>query len=228
MPRRQNEFDKMFEGVGHYWDKLWGNQTDEQENRDLEREKSRTTGQSPAKDWSGFKDLNPDDIIGMSDTEKLHLARRLSGDYGMTMEDMHKYMPSFDERGFRNIGIETRQMQREGAADIAGIGMKQQDNLLDMALKQESSRAKSGFAVTGNPMIDKQRENIYKDIDVTSGRRYDTLLDDVWAQREKGYDLKEDYQEDLGLRIIDYEKGLEDEEDDEDGSTWYKPWTWGD
>ena len=134
------------------------------DSEDLEKHKREKTGQSPAEDWEGFKNLNPDDLIGMSDEEKLHLARKLSGDFGMTMDEMHKYMPSFDERGFQNIQREKGILGREAASDISGIGTGARTNLLELALGDESRKSKSGFAVTGNPMIDKQRQNIYKDI----------------------------------------------------------------
>lgn len=195
----------------------------------LETTKQERTSESPTEDWEGFKNLNPDDLIGMSDEEKLHLARKLSGDYGMTMDEMHKYMPSFDERGFQNIQREKGILGREAASDITGIGMGQRANLLELAMGDDARKSKSGFAVTGNPMIDKQRQNIYQDIDRTSKGRWDSLLDDVWRKDEEAFGLKEDYQEDLGTRIIDHETYVDlpgDDDDEVAEEKWYKPWTW--
>jgi hypothetical protein len=165
----------------------------------------------PPTSWSEYKYTNPQRIIEMDESDRLSMMRNLTGDEDMQVWEMYKYMPDFDERAFRNIQTERYAIQREGAADIAEIGTKQQENLLGLALKQEQAKFKSGFASTGNPMIDRQRQNIYQGISTGTGRRRDTLLDDVWAKRDEARILKKDYREELGESMLDYQEKLEDE-----------------
>lgn len=165
----------------------------------------------PPSSWTEYKYTNPQRIIEMDESDRLSMMRTLTGDDDMQVWEMYKYMPDFDERGFRNIQTERYAIQREGAADIAEIGTKQQENLLGLTMKQAQAKSKSGFASTGNPMIDKQRENIYRGISTGTGRRRGTLLDDVWAKREEAYDYKKDYHEELSESMLDYQEKLQEE-----------------
>jgi len=173
--------------------------------------------------WGTFTDLDAQDFINMTDEERLNAARRLTGDSKLTMGDLDKYFPEYDtkeeERLFRDIDQTKRHLQEgriQGAEDIRDIQLGQRGNLLDMTIKQDSTRARSGFQATGNPMIDRQRDTIYDDISRgidTSYRktqqRDKDFLHDIHDKRDDIDIVRSDFHESFGERAITYEDNLE-------------------
>ncbi len=168
-------------------------------------EKAKEAGKDDAKDYQGFGDVDPQDMTGWSDQEKLEWARNLTGDFTMTMDEMHKYFPKFDQEELDY----TREL---GASKIKDIGMEGRGNLLQMALGGKAQKGRSGFAKTGNPMIDKQRETMYGQM----SSAMDTSFKET--QRNVSEQLV-DYQGDFGERAIDYEDMLDEEKDKDSGSS---------
>jgi len=143
-------------------------------------------------DYEGYKELSPQQVAGMSDEDKLQWARAMTGDFSMTIDDVHQYFPQFD--------TEELAYKRETAADaVAGIGTGARGGLLKMAMDTTSTKARSGFSATGNPMIDKQRENVYRDMD----QQMDTSFQASEYDESK---LWTDFQQDWAERAIAYEE----------------------
>ena len=176
--------------------------------------------------WGEYKDLDSKDFIGMSDEEKLKWARDLTGDQSLTMGDLSKYFPEYDDREEKGLYRDVEQIERrsqegllQGAEDVRDIQLGQRGNLLEMAIQQDSTKARSGFHTTGNPMIDRQRLNIYgaisRGVDTTFRKTEQRELDfqhDVRDTKDDIYDLRDDFLESWAERAIAYEDKLEAEE----------------
>ena len=182
--------------------------------------------------WSEYKDLDSKEFIGMSDAEKLEYARKLTGDPSLTMGDLDKYFPEYDTREEKTLYRDIDKLRRhstadllQGAEDVRDIQLGQRGNLLEMSLQQDSAKARSGFHTTGNPMIDRQRQNIYSDIsrgvDTSFRKTQQRALDfehDVLDTRQDIYQLRDDFLETWAERAISYEDKMEAEEAADDAS----------
>ena len=142
-------------------------------------------------DWEEFKNMDPGDFIGLTDEQKWSIAADLA-EYGdITQEDFQKYMPTYD--------MEEELYKREaGATAIAQTGMKRQAPLQQLKEKMDLLHTKQNFESTGNPMIDRQRFNIFADIGSENKEIWQGLLHDVDLQRT-------DFMEIFASDLIDYD-----------------------
>jgi len=155
------------------------------------------SGTEPMERYTGWdeyaeKDWSEDEFFEMSSTEKRIMAQdifKADTDYA-SFNKWSQYGPKYDMDAQRKRLTET-------GTDISNIGESGQSSLLSLSQGQEGQAAKRGFASTGNPMVDRQRENIFKGMskDITSS--YDAYQDSVTAQRK-------DYQEEWEGALMDY------------------------
>jgi hypothetical protein len=183
-----------------------------------------------ATNWQQYQDVDSATFAGYDDDYLLTLAENLV-DVDISAEDLAKYMPKYDQRGEDNIRQEMKWLRDDRAfnklqqvQELGGIGQSRQDELLGMAQDRFGASVGSGFTSTGNPMIDRQRRNIYQDISEQTGTAYAgiqqddrALSRDLWRSEEDIYQLQEDYQQKFGERLIQYEDRIEAEEAAEEG-----------
>tara|TARA_R100000808_G_C2153353_1_gene163456 strand:- start:1042 stop:1833 length:792 start_codon:yes stop_codon:yes gene_type:complete len=78
----------------------------------------------------------------------------------------------------------------EAGEEISRIGEGIQGNLLDLTRKQQIATSRRGFAITGDPTIDRNRQNIFAQASERS--------EDLWEQSEdKVEDLRDKYSRNL-------------------------------
>jgi len=173
-------------------------------------------GVDPPQTWSEFVAMDPTTFSQYGDDTLLNMARKLSGNDAMTMDEMKQYLPQYDEQGYRDIWKEGAQRRRKHGEAIAGFGMEKRTDLLSQAIAKDKSIKKGGFAATGNPMIDRQRQSAYRDINVSQEREWRSLLDDVWSTDKDIRKHREDYQQTWAERLLDYEEELQLESEESD------------
>ena len=161
--------------------------------------------------WQQYSSADPSEFAGMDDDYMLELAQNLV-DVDISAEDLAKYMPKFDQRGLQNIRQEMRYTRQAYGEEIADIGQSKQGDLLQAAIDKSNAQRKGGFSSTGNPMLDRQRRNTYQDISQGQSRKYSDLEAEHWRGMEDQHQLKEDYQQAFGERLIDFETMREKEE----------------
>ena len=179
--------------------------------------------------WQDFQNLDPDAFDDYSDEWLLDMATNLV-DVDLSAEDLAKYMPQYDKRGEDNIRKELKYGGLQTAQEIGDFGQSKQGDLLDQAIARQNQMGKGGFAATGNPILDRQRRNVFQDISQQGDRVYQDHEMEQWKAGEDIYRLKEDYQEDWAERLISYEDKIETDEAIEaaefDEYQWYNPGDW--
>ena len=149
---------------------------------------------SPVSSWEEFTDLDPSQLLQF-DSDQMHSMSEELADMEIHKKDFFKYMPQYDERGEENI----RQSRRYARGAEARQG---QTELLELAQSKYGQQSRSGFASTGNPMIDKQRQDIQTDIAQSTAQAEFDFGQEI-------YDYQEDYQQKFGERLIAYEDRIE-------------------
>jgi hypothetical protein len=153
-------------------------------------------------DWGDYKDMDFSEFAGMSDEDRLAMAQNL-GYSGMSQEDIDKYMPEYDYTA-------EERLREDAARQISGIGEGAQTSLMKAAEAEAGLKSQQGFEATGNPMVDKQRENIFEGIQTAS--------EDAFRTTQRGVsDLREKAMQDWGTRLIEYDDLVSAEDEDEGG-----------
>jgi hypothetical protein len=154
-------------------------------------------------DWSDYTDTDPSDFSNLSDENLRTMSQSLT-DMGISEDDFAKYMPKYDERGEFNI-------RQSRAFDRLSEARSGQAELIEVAQNKYGQQSRSGFASTGNPMIDKQRQDLMTDMSQSTSQA-------EWAMSQDIYDYQEEFQQKFGERLIAYEDRIEkknaSEEDD--------------
>ena len=135
-------------------------------------------------------DFTTEDLINMSDNELAAFTQNVyKGDTDFAsfdMGDFHRYMPGgYDWQ-------EEKDVYGEAGKDISKIGETAQSSLLSLSQSQSKQTAQRGYATTGNPMVDRQRENIFSGIQKDTTNRWDTATEDVTTLREDYHTEYED------------------------------------
>jgi len=154
--------------------------------------------------WDEYKDLDPGQFIDYDDEQRLLLAENLA-DMDISADDLAKYMPVYDERGEQNIRAERDFARTQQGQEISDIGRSKQSELLTMAQDKFSTMRTGGFASTGNPMIDRQRQGIYSDISSETSKAWGQMQEDERLFSEDIYSYQEDFMQKFGERLIEYE-----------------------
>tara|TARA_Y100000593_G_C4300650_1_gene333180 strand:+ start:429 stop:1382 length:954 start_codon:yes stop_codon:yes gene_type:complete len=140
-------------------------------------------------------EFTTDDLIGMTNEERMNFFRDIykgETDYASYSEkDFYKYMPTYDRGG-------EKEFRTEGYKDVRRGAEKAQTGLMGLIAKDEIATGQRGFAKTGNPMIDRQRESIFSNMYETQWEHYDDAMEDVTGYRE---DFHTEF-EDAGLDWI--------------------------
>ena len=121
---------------------------------------------------AGIGDFRDVDFANMSEEERASELRKLFGkDFDAGDTDLY-----FDQEYDEEQELDVRET---GAQEIGAIGGRAQSGLLELATGEAQMKSRSGFAQSGNPMIDKQRRDIFADITTETGETYKGLLDTV-------------------------------------------------
>ena len=115
-----------------------------------------------------FKDMN---FADMSQAQRSNAIKDLLGEHA-TDADVAKYYDKYDWQ-------EDQRTRSKGASEISSIGEGAQESLLGLSQANQSVASKTGFASTGNPQIDMQRRNIFKQITSQTGDAFTGLLDNI-------------------------------------------------
>ena len=126
-----------------------------------------------------FKDMN---FADMSQAQRSNAIKDLLGEHA-TDADVAKYYDKYDYQEDQNV-------RGKGAREIGQIGEGAQESLLGLSQATQSVASKTGFAATGNPQLDMQRRNIFKQISSQTGDAFTGLLENI-----KG--LKDAYNESI-------------------------------
>ena len=170
-------------------------ETDEMKKRRLERElREKTPDDVPF--YMGMDDyvedvrtgeFTTDDFMALTDEEKFYMAQGMfKGETDFAsyhLKDYHKYMPTYDQEGYDLIQERGLKEYKENIEEVSKIGEMGQASLLNLYHGQQKRQAQRGYAVTGNPMVDRQRENIFSGIqkDVEGGYDKTMLAYEDWA-----------------------------------------------
>ena len=134
--------------------------------------------------WGGYFDdsMTSDEFGEMTDFERRQIASDIikyeeGAEHSFGKLDYQKYMPKYDK-------AQEKFLRRESAKDIKSVGEQGQSSLLELHTQAADSSAQRGFASTGNPMVDRQRENILKGMRSDITDRYDTGQRDIEEHRE--------------------------------------------
>jgi hypothetical protein len=148
-------------------------------------------------DWGGFKDLDPNQFVDMDEEEKLNLAQSL-GYSGTTQEDMDRYqIGDYDTTG-------EERLFEDAAYGIGKVGEGAQSSLLRAGQAQDTLRSQQGFENTGNPMIDKQREDIFAGITDATNRGWTTTTRNL-------HDMRQGAMQKFGDRVMSFENKVDAE-----------------
>ena len=139
-------------------------------------------------------DFTTDDFMDLTDDEKFYMAQGMfkgETDFGSyELKDYHKYMPTYDQK-------EEKDLRTEGYKAVRRTGEQAQTGLMGLINKEEAAIGQRGFASTGNPMVDRQRQNIFS-------RVYDTQWDIQDETTEGVTGLREDYHTDWEDALYDW------------------------
>jgi hypothetical protein len=166
--------------------------------------------------WGEFKDMSPTDFVNMDDESKLTLAQDL-GYSGLTSDDFDKYMPTYDEEGEQRILEESADRQAymygEGGIAAGRIGEVGQGQLSTQMEQAQNMKSRRNFEQTGNPMIDKQRQDLMQGIQQGTGDVWRKLTHDLHTDKTAVENQirgdQENYMQRFGERIISYEDKID-------------------
>ena len=163
--------------------------------------------------WQEFKDISPTDFVNMED--KKDIADDL-GDTEMTDEEWGKYMPSYDQELHdmlqeqstgRQAAAEADSLYKRGVMrEITGAGMRDlgtrgQQQLSQQNVQQANIKAKRNFEQTGNPMVDKQRQDIMRGVAQGTSDLWKKLTHDLHSEKTALENFKRGDQDSLDLRL---------------------------
>lgn len=117
---------------------------------------------------AGIGDFKEHDFANMSEVQR---AKALSTLFGFDIKpgDIDKYYDKYDYSA-------EQELRGEGARDVAAVGEAAQGKVMDLLKSQRQSQARSGFVATGNPMLDRYRQDLFQDIGQETDRTYTSLL----------------------------------------------------
>ena len=117
---------------------------------------------------SGIGEFKDQDFANMSTAAQSQAISDLMG-FDIKSGDMDKYFDKYD--------IEKENLARtEGAEEIGLVGQRAQQGLGKLQAGTQQAQARGGFAATGNPQLDRHRENIFKGISTEQSQTYGSLL----------------------------------------------------
>ena len=150
--------------------------------------------------WDEYakSDYSAEEFAGMTDAERRQIGRGIvkaeeGVQFNLSLDDYKGYMPKYDKEEESNIRHET-------ATQVGDIGRSAQSSLLSLTQKSEQRQSQRGFAATGNPMVDRQRENIFKGIEKDVDVRYERGLSDIETHQE---DYMEEWETGLTTYMAD-------------------------
>tara|TARA_R110002012_G_scaffold27682_1_gene88395 strand:+ start:1519 stop:2367 length:849 start_codon:yes stop_codon:yes gene_type:complete len=117
-----------------------------------------------------FKDAN---MSQMTDEERLaHVQKLMGNDASITMDDLDRYYSAYDD---------TEELRKyRGASDTMGeTGKASDSSLMEMYANKQSLDSRANFANTGNVMVDRQRQNIFRDVGDQNQSTWTGLLGNV-------------------------------------------------
>ncbi len=160
---------------------FWANMSTYQYKKAIEKDDDKYFGTDEYAAALRKGDFDTDKFMDMSENERMAFGQSLfKGDteFASYKEgDYLKYMPEYDTGAVTD-------MYGEAGEDISSIGEAGQSSLLDLAQGQQQQMAQRGFAATGNPMVDRQRENIFSGMAKDASKRQRALQDQHQQHRE--------------------------------------------
>ena len=159
----------------------WANQSIAQYKKDIKADDDRYLGTDEYASALRKGEFDTDMFMDMSENERMAFGQSLfKGDTDFAsykMGDYLKYMPEYDTGAVTD-------MYGEAGEEIGSIGEAGQSSLLELAQGQQQQMAQRGFAATGNPMVDRQRENIFSAMAKDTSKRQRGLQDQHQQHRE--------------------------------------------
>ena len=186
MKTNKEKVAKLINTYGLGGEEFWNNLSSH------EKQNYLNTGQMPANMLYGGTDyyqeavqsgdFTTDDLLDMSENELAAFTQNIykgdTNNASFRMGDFRRYMPGgYDWH-------EEQDVYGEAGKDISKIGETAQSSLLNLFQGQQKRQAQRGFAATGNPMVDRQRENIFSGIQQDTTNRWDTTIAAVTTLRE--------------------------------------------
>ena len=182
--------------------------------------------------WDSYQNRDPNtfsdmDIYAGEENSQLAIARNLTG-LDISAEDLARYMPQYDRRGEENMRRVRQAGRTSQARDIFGAGSGKQSEIMSIAQEKYGQQSRGGFAATGNPMVDRQRQDIFADIKSAQGGVWDQYQADEVSMETDIYDHQETFQQKWAERLIEYEDKMEkDAQKAEDDKWFWEKENWG-
>ena len=142
--------------------------------------------------WDSYQNRDPNtfsdmDIYAGEENSQLAIARNLTG-LDISAEDLARYMPQYDRRGEENMRRVRQAGRTSQARDIFGAGSGKQSEIMSIAQEKYGQQSRGGFAATGNPMVDRQRQDIFADEDKME-KDAQKAEDDKWFWEKENWGL---------------------------------------
>ena len=157
----------------------------------------------------GESDITSRELAKMSEKDRMAYFRAIFKDEtdeaSYHAGDYYMRVPDFDESGKEDLQTELSDKQTDVYENIKTASITGQDSLLSLARSSEASKRR-GFASTGNPMIDRQRENIFQGMAQGAKAEYKGYTDlslDIDDRTDAYYDDYMDEWETAGATWID-------------------------
>ena len=116
-----------------------------------------------------FKDQ---DFHKMTDIEQLDSIRTFFDNPNISMTDLDKFYNPYDPEGERQVMSDT-------AANIGSLHQDANTGLMGLIDSTKEAHARSGFANTGNPMIDSNRRSLFGDASLGSKQAWNRGQEDI-------------------------------------------------
>jgi hypothetical protein len=146
--------------------------------------------------WGGYfdSDVSANEFGNMTDFERRQIASDIikyeeGAEHSFDKLEYAKRMPKYDKK-------QEELYRSETSKDISKVGKAGQSSLLELNMANNSD-ARRGFVRTGNPMIDKQRQNLIAGMREDIDTRYETGQKDI-------EDHQEDYMEEWEEGLLSY------------------------
>tara|TARA_R100000458_G_scaffold31256_1_gene28653 strand:+ start:264 stop:1112 length:849 start_codon:yes stop_codon:yes gene_type:complete len=143
----------------------------------------------------GIGDFKSANMAEMTDEERLaHVQKLLGPEANVTMDDLDRYYDAYDA---------TKELREyRGASDtMIDTGRASDSSLMELYTNKMNTASRANFANTGNVMVDRQRENIFRDVSTQNQRTWTSLLDNV-------EDLHSDYNKSMVESAFAHETAL--------------------
>ena len=181
------------------------NVTDTDDNENMISKQNWEKTQKHAEDIGGWdeyakQDYSGSDFANMTDAERRQIGRGIvkaegGFQHNLSLDDYKGYMPKYDKEGEQDI-------RRDTAQAVSDVGEGAQSSLLNLSMQNLQAQSQRGYAITGNPMIDRQRENIYSKIGEQSEAQYEAGLDTLDTYQDN-------YMEEWERGLTQYISGLD-------------------